>query len=110
MARLFPNTMTFSYGAEMYLSFDYFSLKIFNKISPTHNSKNPLCVIYSGKLVLEFKKTMAFGFSIIFVTPSFVTQLNSVVLKDVFNALHILWSFVYKTSFKLRVLQQSCTS
>lgn len=93
-----------------YLSFDYFSLQIFNKISRTPNSNNSLCVIYSDKLVPEFRKAIAFAFFIIFVTPSIVTQLNSVFFKDVFNALHILWSFVYKTSVRLRVLQQSCTS
>lgn len=71
----------------MYLSFNYFSLNIFNRISCAPNSDN--CMIYSDELVPEFKKAMAFRFFIIFA-PSIVVRLNSVVPKDVFNALHIL--------------------
>lgn len=91
----------------MYLSFNYFSLNIFNRISRAPNSDNSLCMIYSDELVPEFKKAMAFRFFIIFA-PSIVVRLNSVVPKDVFNALHILWSFIYRTSFRLRELQLCC--
>lgn len=73
----------------MYLSFNYFSLNIFNRISRAPNSDNSLCMIYSDELVPKFKKAMAFRFFIIFA-PSIVVRLNSVVPKDVFNALHIL--------------------
>lgn len=91
----------------MYLSFNYFSLNIFNRISRAPNSDNSLCMIYSDELVPKFKKAMAFRFFIIFA-PSIVVRLNSVVPKDVFNALHILWSFIYRTSFRLRELQLCC--